>query len=68
MCRPPLLRCRVTAADSNVQSRPAHAPPLVVAYPKWSVHHVAAAPGQAARQGSQPARRPPGPSPNSKQQ
>ena len=27
--------------------RSAHAPPLAVAYPKWSVHHVDATPGQA---------------------
>ena len=29
---PQLFRCRVTAADFNVQSRSAHAPPLEVAY------------------------------------
>ena len=46
MCRPAMIQMSRHRADSNVQSRPAHAPPLVVAYPKWSVHHVAAAPGR----------------------
>ena len=48
-CRPPRFRCRVTAADSSVQSSVCARTATRGGISKWAVHHVVATPGQAAR-------------------